>query len=114
MTAWQLYMFSGVAWFGIGLWGVFAQPHWVRKILAANVAGSGLFLVFIAVARRAIGGPDPVPHALVLTGIVVAVSATALALAVARRLAELDAAARVHEPVAEGFPRDPDLEEPPR
>jgi multicomponent Na+:H+ antiporter subunit C len=32
--------------------------------------------------------PDPVPHALVLTGIVVAFSATALALALGRRLQE--------------------------
>jgi len=33
--------------------------------------------------------PDPVPHALVLTGIVVAFSATALALALGRRLREV-------------------------
>ena len=33
---------------------------------------------------------DPVPHALVLTGIVVAVSATAMALALGKRLQELD------------------------
>jgi multicomponent Na+:H+ antiporter subunit C len=111
VTAWQLYTLSGIAWFGIGLWGVFVQPHWVRKILAANVAGSGLFLVFIAIARRAINGPDPVPHALVLTGIVVSVSATALALAVARRLAELDIAAREQE--LAGDSADPDLEESP-
>jgi len=32
------------------------------------------------------GGVDPVPQAMVLTGIVVAVAATALALALARRL----------------------------
>jgi multicomponent Na+:H+ antiporter subunit C len=32
--------------------------------------------------------PDPVPHALVLTGIVVASSATALALALGKRLRE--------------------------
>jgi len=33
---------------------------------------------------------DPVPHALVLTGIVVAVSATAMALALGRRLEALN------------------------
>ncbi len=44
-------------------------------------------MMLIAVAYRGPGvPPDPVPHALVLTGIVVAVSATALALALARRL----------------------------
>jgi multicomponent Na+:H+ antiporter subunit C len=105
VSAWQLYTLSGIAWFAIGLWSVFAHGHWVRKILAANVAGSGLFLIFIAIARRAAAAdPDPVPHALVLTGIVVSVSATALALAVARRLAESD------EPPE---PTEADLEEPP-
>jgi multicomponent Na+:H+ antiporter subunit C len=46
-------------------------------------------MVLIAVAYGGAGGvPDPIPHALVLTGIVVAVSATALGLALGRRLAE--------------------------
>jgi len=46
-----------------------------------------VFHVLVAVAYRGIDrAPDPIPHALVLTGIVVAVSATALALALARRL----------------------------
>jgi len=49
--------------------------------------GAGVFMLLIAVAYRGPGlPPDPLPHALVLTGIVVAVSATALALALARRL----------------------------
>jgi multicomponent Na+:H+ antiporter subunit C len=90
VSQWALYAVSGCVWFAIGMWGLFAQRHLVRKILAANVAGSGLFLVFIAMARRAPAeAADPVPHALVLTGIVVSVSATALALAIARRLAEV-------------------------
>jgi len=58
-------------------------------VLALNVMGAGVFLVLIAVAYRGAGTPaDPVPHALVLTGIVVAVSATALALALGKRLGE--------------------------
>ena len=48
-----------------------------------------LFLLLIAVAYRGLDqAPDPLPHALVLTGIVVAFSATALALALGRRLQE--------------------------
>ena len=51
--------------------------------------GAGVFHVLIAVGYRGMEqAPDPVPHALVLTGIVVAVSATALALAFGRRLEE--------------------------
>ena len=46
-----------------------------------------MFVVLIAFARRVAGPvPDPVSHALVLTGIVVTVSATAVALALAVRL----------------------------
>jgi len=89
MSSAQLFALSGAALFLIGLHGLFACPHLLRKILAANVMGSGVFLVFNAMARRApAGGPDPVPQAMVLTGVVVAVSATALALALACRLSE--------------------------
>lgn len=53
--------------------------------------GAGVFHVLIAVAYRGLDTPpDPVPHALVLTGIVVAVSATALALTFGQRLERRD------------------------
>ena len=68
---------------------VFSRASLLRRVLAINIAGAGLFLVLIAVAYRGAENlPDPVPHALVLTGIVVAFSATALALALGRRLRE--------------------------
>lgn len=55
------------------------------------MTGAGVFHVFIAVAYRGLeAAPDPVPHALVLTGIVVAVSATALALTLGQRLERPD------------------------
>jgi multicomponent Na+:H+ antiporter subunit C len=48
-----------------------------------------VFMLFVAIAYRGPEQPpDALPHALVLTGIVVAVSATALALALGRRLRE--------------------------
>jgi multicomponent Na+:H+ antiporter subunit C len=47
--------------------------------------------VLVAVAYRGLEkAPDPIPHALVLTGIVVAVSATALALTLGQRLERRD------------------------
>ncbi len=59
----------------------------LRKLIALNVMGAGVFHVLVAVAFRGTDvAPDPVPHALVLTGIVVAVSATALALTLGQRL----------------------------
>jgi len=81
------YALTAVALFGLGLYGLTACEHAVRKILALNVMGSGVFLFLVAAAYRGPQArPDPVPHAMVLTGIVVAVSASALALAIARRL----------------------------
>jgi len=91
MTSALVYSVTGAALFGLGLGGLFFCADWLRKILAVNLTGSGLFLALVALARRApAGAPDPVPHALVLTGIVVAVSATAVALALYRRLHEFD------------------------
>lgn len=90
MSAVTLYALTGVALFSMGLYALFTRKHLLRKILAANVAGSGVFLVFIAIAYRGGGSlPDPVPQAMVLTGIVVAVSATALALNLAVRMKDV-------------------------
>ena len=74
---------------GFGVYGLIVNPQPLRKILAFNVVGSGVFLLFGAIARRGAGagfGGDPVPQALLITGIVVAFSATALAVALLLRL----------------------------
>ena len=82
------YILTGVALSVIGLLGITLSGHLLRKILGLNIMSSGVFLLLVAPADRLIErAPDPVPHAMVLTGIVVAVSATALALALARRIA---------------------------
>ena len=76
-------------WSASGLYGLIVNPHPLRKILAFNVVGSGVFLLFGAIARRGAAaglGGDPVPQALLITGIVVAFSATALAVALLLRL----------------------------
>jgi multicomponent Na+:H+ antiporter subunit C len=83
-----LYALTGAALFGLGLSHAVRRAHPVRRVLALNIMGSGVFLVLIALARRAPGGADPVPQAMVLTGIVVAVSATAVALFLAIRVRE--------------------------
>lgn len=81
------YALCGVLLIGIGLYGAIVYGHLLRKIMALNVMSSGIFLVFIALARRAPGGTDPVPHAMVITGIVVAVCASAVALVLSVRVA---------------------------
>jgi multicomponent Na+:H+ antiporter subunit C len=87
------YALSAMLVLVIALRGFFAHERIFGKIIAANLTGSGVFLLFVAIARRAPEGtPDPVVHALVLTSIVVSVSSTALALALLRRLVESPAA----------------------
>ena len=81
MNAAFFYALVGVGLFSLGLYALIVHAHLLRKILALNVMGSGVFLVLVALARRAGDAqPDAVPQAMVITGIVVAVSATALAL----------------------------------
>lgn len=84
-----LYGLLGVALFALGVRATLAPGGFLRRVMALNIAGAGVFLGLVAAAWRGPGAaPEPVPHALVLTGIVVAVSATALALALWRRLGE--------------------------
>jgi len=89
MSAVIVFGLCGAAAIGLGLYGLIANPQPLRKILAFNLLGSGVFLFFGVVGRRgaAVGlGGDPVPQALVITGIVVAFAATALAIALVLRL----------------------------
>ena len=86
-----LFGVCGAALAGLGLYGLITNPAPLRKILAFNLLGSGVFLVFGFISRRAAaaGFPgDPVPQAMVITAIVVAFAATALAIALVLRLAE--------------------------
>jgi multicomponent Na+:H+ antiporter subunit C len=90
---------------GLGLYGMIVNPQPLRKILAFNLLGSGAFLLFGVVARRgaAAGLPgDPVPQAMVITGLVVAFSATALAVALLLRLLRETGYATLHEDTAAG------------
>ncbi len=89
MFAANIFGLCGAAVVGLGLYGLITNPHPLRKILAFNLMGTGVFLVFGAVARRGAAagfGGDPVPQALVITGIVVAFGASALAIALLLQL----------------------------
>ena len=84
-----LYGLCAAGLVGLGLFGLIVQPQPLRKILAFNLIGGGVFLLFGVIARRGAAagfGGDPVPQALIITGIVVAFSATALAVALLLRL----------------------------
>lgn len=71
----------------LGLRATLLAHSMLQRVIAINVMGAGVFMMMITIAYRGPdAAPDPVPHALVLTGIVVAVSATALALTLLRQL----------------------------
>ena len=52
MTSATLAGLVGAALVGLGLYGLIANPQPLRKSLAFNVMGSGVFLVFGIVARK--------------------------------------------------------------
>ena len=94
MTAATLYGLCGAGLVGLGLYGLVVEAQALRRILAFNLLGGGVFLIFGVVARRGAAagfGGDPVPQALVITGLVVAFAATAMAVALVLRLARVGA-----------------------
>jgi multicomponent Na+:H+ antiporter subunit C len=93
---------------GIGLYGVIVLAHPLRKIIAFNVMGSGVFVLFGALAKRGAAAglhADPVPQALLITAIVVAFAASALAVALIVRVIEAtDSASLASDPPDEAAP----------
>jgi multicomponent Na+:H+ antiporter subunit C len=95
-----LFALTACALIGIGLYGLVVLPHPLRKIVAFNVMGTGVFVLFGALAKRgaAAGLPaDPVPQALLITAIVVAFAATAVAVSLLLRLIETTNSASLAE-----------------
>lgn len=93
------YALLGVGLIGLALYSLIAHEHLLRKILAINIMGSGVFMLLVSLARRGTTSPpDAVPHAMVITGIVVAVSATALALTLMIKLVEKTGDAELPSP----------------
>lgn len=78
------YALLGAVLFALSFVAFFTLSHLLKRLMAFNIMGSGCFLILVGLPQSH-HGVDPVPQALVLTGIVVAVSATALALILIRR-----------------------------
>ena len=84
----------------IGLYGMLVKPNLARKLMAMNVMQVAVIVFFISLAVRSGGTPpielahgaadaayaNPLPHALMLTAIVVSVSTTGVALALLIRI----------------------------
>ena len=86
LAAGHLFALTGAAVVGLGLYGFIVLRHPLRQLLAVNVAGAGVFLLFGGLGRGS-GSTDPVPQALVITGIVITVALTAFGAAMVLRLA---------------------------
>ena len=81
MTGTDILALAACGLVAMGLYGLVAQAEVLRKIIAFNLLGAGVFLLFGVVARRGAAAglaADPVPQAMVITGLVVAFAATAL------------------------------------
>lgn len=73
--------------FGLSLYGLLVGEGLLRRLMAANVMASSVFLYLVVVSTgQGNIARDPVPQAMVLTGIVIALATTAFALGLARWL----------------------------
>ncbi len=93
----ELFIISSLALFFIGLYGIIVKSNVVRILLALNILETGVNLFLVAIGFKEKGVVpiikslvnsenvtrfvDPLPHALVLTSIVIGFGTTALALA---------------------------------
>lgn len=93
-----LFGLSGAAVVGVGFYGFVVHTNVLRRLIAFNVIGSGVFLMLGAAGDRAPrAAADPVPQALIITGIVVALSATALGVALLVAYARTSGSPRLPE-----------------
>ena len=100
-----MYGLAGLAMFALGLYHAMTGTEALRRVLALKICAIGAsFLLIVAAWRVDPGMIDAVPHALVITGIVVMVSAMAVALALIRRIRALEDA---QEAAADDVPAPP-------
>jgi multicomponent Na+:H+ antiporter subunit C len=79
----ELYTVVGTALFVLGLIGVIIQTQYIQKMVSLNIFTSGIFLVFISITYSN-KEASAIATALVLTGLVVTLAATALGIMLIR------------------------------
>jgi multicomponent Na+:H+ antiporter subunit C len=98
----QVHYWLSAAILLVGIYGMLAAPHFVRKLMGMNIMQTAIIVFFLALAAKTdatfpLTGTDgvapaaaeyvnPLPHALMLTAIVVGVSTTGVALALVIRI----------------------------
>jgi len=81
----------------IGFYAMIARQNLIKKIIGMNIFQAAVFLFYVSMGKvaggtapiaweRAVAYDNPLPHTLMLTGIVVSVSTTAVALALVIRI----------------------------
>ncbi|UYG04915.1 NADH-quinone oxidoreductase subunit K [Halomonas sp. LR3S48] len=78
---------GGLGLLVLGLWAFALHRHLLRRLLAFNIIGTGIFLLLMSLA-----GAEALPaaHGLVITGLVVALVGTALGALLVRRIEALE------------------------
>lgn len=87
MTVLEWYLCVAAALIVLGSVRLLLARDPLVRLICLNVAGSGALLTLVVLAART-DPPDPVPHALVLTGIVITVAFTGVGLVLLRRTEE--------------------------
>jgi len=82
-----LFIITGAALFVLGLLGVLVHEGFLRKLISLNIFTSGIFLIFLSITMRE-NAADSIVIALVLTGLVVTLGASAFALMLIRSYAK--------------------------
>jgi multicomponent Na+:H+ antiporter subunit C len=95
-SATTIFALLGAALVGLGIFGITVHAKPVRRVLALKLLGAGVFVLFGVIAKRGAGAgfaADPVPQAIIITGIIVALASSGLAKWLMVRLATEQAAA---------------------
>jgi multicomponent Na+:H+ antiporter subunit C len=95
----NMYYIASLILFLIGLHTILAHSNIIKKIMGINIMETSVFLFFVSIGyikgfqapilvegSEKVDFVNPIPSALILTGIVVAVSVTAYALSLAIKL----------------------------
>lgn len=104
MSTPDLFLVLGAVVTLLGAARLLTTPDHLRQVIALNVAGAGTLLVLVSLGSDGTGTADPVLQALALTGIVITVAVTGLALVLVRRIEadDVDADADVADPAVGG------------
>lgn len=87
MSRTDLFLLLGVALAVLGIARMLLTRDLIGRVIGLNVASGGVLMLLLTVALRSGSAvPDALPHAMVLTGIVITVSVTALAVVLIRRI----------------------------